>query len=256
MTHPEDLLAGYVDGTLPAKERAAVDAHVSGCDRCTREVALATAARGALASLGTMPAPAGLGDAALAEAGLVRSGTGVHGDPPRWYRFAAIAAAAAAVALILVVVLPNPRGGDRGGGDRTAVAEDASTEGGAAQTSAQTLVVQDVDYDPDTVASLVMSFKRASADGAAEPLAGPEFAAESRLATDRQTDRALRCVQQAAPDETGGLTSLVQARFQGTPAYLAVFVEGPGAGQPLDSVRVWVVARGDCRILHFTGARL
>ena len=29
MTHPEELLAGYVDGTLSVKDRAAVDTHVA-----------------------------------------------------------------------------------------------------------------------------------------------------------------------------------------------------------------------------------
>ena len=34
MTHPEELLAGYVDGTLTDPERAVVDAHLPTCERC------------------------------------------------------------------------------------------------------------------------------------------------------------------------------------------------------------------------------
>ena len=44
MTHPEELLAGYVDGTLSAKDRAAVDAHIAECPRCRRETTLAASA--------------------------------------------------------------------------------------------------------------------------------------------------------------------------------------------------------------------
>ena len=50
-THPEDLLAPYVDGSLGTDERAVVEAHLAGCDRCRDEVDLARPARAVLASL-------------------------------------------------------------------------------------------------------------------------------------------------------------------------------------------------------------
>jgi hypothetical protein len=45
------------------------------------------------------------------------------------------------------------------------------------------------------------------------------------------------------------LDRLIEAQYQGTPAYFAVFLESPGGGQPADSAIVWVVATRDCRIL-------
>jgi anti-sigma factor RsiW len=51
VSHPEDLLADYVGGTLDERERAAVDAHLPGCARCSAEVRQAEAARAALSEL-------------------------------------------------------------------------------------------------------------------------------------------------------------------------------------------------------------
>jgi hypothetical protein len=49
---------------------------------------------------------------------------------------------------------------------------------------------------------------------------------------------------------------LIRARFEGTPAYLAIFTEGPGAGQPADRAIIWVFATDDCRILSSSFAQL
>ncbi len=85
----------------------------------------------------------------------------------------------------------------------------------------------------------------------------PREAPEAALsATPQQTQKALRCIVKSAPDETGQLTRLIKARFQGTPAYLAVFLEGPGADQPPDAVSVWVFATDGCAILSYSNARL
>ena len=81
MTHPEELLAGYVDGTLSAKERDAVESHVAECARCSREIALATSARSALRSLPEVPAPPGFGDsiAVIAPADFASA---TYAEPP------------------------------------------------------------------------------------------------------------------------------------------------------------------------------
>ena len=71
-----------------------------------------------------------------------------------------------------------------------------------------------------------------------------------------QVNKALACIVQSAPDETGDLKRLIRARFEGTPAYLAVFTEGPGAGQPADTAIIWVFATDDCRILSSSFAQL
>ena len=74
--------------------------------------------------------------------------------------------------------------------------------------------------------------------------------------TQAQTNKALACIVKSAPNQGGELQTLIRARFKGTPAYLAVFTEGPGAGQPADTVTVWVLATTDCRILSFSSAQL
>jgi anti-sigma factor RsiW len=245
MTHPEDLLAGYVDGTLPSAERAAVDAHVSGCDRCRHEVALATEARGALTALPEVPAPAGVADLALAEAGI--AGAPAASGPPRWYRIAGIAAAAA-VALILVVVLPNPKGGnEKALSADTAAGADAGGGAAAPEMAASRIEVRDADYTAADLAGLIGPYR-------ANALAGPTAA--GRAGSDAETQRALACLNTAAPDAGAGLVQLIQARFDGQPAYFGVFLEGPGAGQPNDKGTVWVVSRRDCAILSFAQAKL
>jgi hypothetical protein len=58
-------------------------------------------------------------------------------------------------------------------------------------------------------------------------------------------------------DPRDTLVRLIEAEFDGTPAYFAVFLESPGAGQPPDTVVVWVTARDDCdRILNLTSHRI
>jgi hypothetical protein len=47
------------------------------------------------------------------------------------------------------------------------------------------------------------------------------------------------------------LVQLIEAEYLHTPAYIAVFLQGPGADQPADTVVVLVVATDDCRILTF-----
>ena len=56
-THPEELLAGYVDGSAAPDERRAVEAHLATCGRCREEVDLAMSSHAALASLPELAAP-------------------------------------------------------------------------------------------------------------------------------------------------------------------------------------------------------
>ncbi len=253
MTHPEGSLAGYVDGTLPSSERTAVDAHLAGCARCRDEIALAGQARMALSALPLESPPADVATRALQEAGLERAARADDG-PPRWYRFAGIAAAAAAILFVLTLVLPrigqHPSGG----------AEDRSTSKSGAQVVAgpqasgapQTIEIQHTNYDSASLTSLSASYTTPGSGGAG--------AATSTMSpasgTPQQTTRALRCIVRSAPKEAGQLIRLIRARFQGSPAYLAVFLEGPGADQPADAVSIWVFSTSDCAILSFSHAQL
>src|SRR5512133_796308 len=58
--HPEELLAGYVDGSLSDRERAAVESHLSTCALCREESALAMRAVATLRGLDDVPVPVGV----------------------------------------------------------------------------------------------------------------------------------------------------------------------------------------------------
>jgi hypothetical protein len=107
VSHPEDLLADYVDGTLDERARADVDTHLHGCERCRDEVRLAATAKAALVELEDRPVPFGVTGPVLAEAGRrFERRRGVS-----WERFQWAAGLAAAAALVVVVALNV---GDRG----------------------------------------------------------------------------------------------------------------------------------------------
>ena len=57
MNHPEDLLAAFVDGTATLQERATVEAHVTFCSACRREIEMARSALAALQGLPDLEAP-------------------------------------------------------------------------------------------------------------------------------------------------------------------------------------------------------
>ena len=255
MTHPEELLAGYVDGTLSAKDRAAVDTHVAECPRCSREIALASGARSALRSLAEVPAPPGVASRALEEAGGARRSTG-SGGTPRWYRVGGAVAAVAAGLLVLTLVLPHI-GQDESSGSDAAREKAQSTAGGAregaALVAADAIEIRHVNYDNSSLTQLTASYQSDTSGGG---VAGAQAPAAQAFGSQAQTDKALACVAKSAPGQGGDLRNLIRARFEGTPAYLAVFLEGPGAGQPTDTVTVWVFATEDCSILSFSSAQL
>jgi hypothetical protein len=255
MTHPEDLLAEYVDGTLPEHERAVVDAHLEGCARCREETELARGAVTALASLPEEPVPLGVTGPVLAEAGrrFERRRTAT------WRRVQWVAGAAAAAALVAVFALNI--GGREQSRDAATVGGESAEAGGeapaAATAEAMAPALQDqanVNYDADGVRSLAedaAAAERTTLDAGATGATGAD---EGGIAAEFAAgpDAALACLRESgAPldDLNATLTRLIQARYERTPAYLAVFLQSPGAEQPADHAVVWVVARDDCRIL-------
>jgi Putative zinc-finger len=251
MIHPEGSLADYVDGTLHPHDRAAVDTHIAGCDRCRGEVGLARGALAALEALPEVPAPPGIATRALEEAGAGRAARSADGTP-RWYRSAGIAAAAAAALFVLTLVLPHI-GQDTSNSvaeKRTGAGSGGLVSGPVAATATQ-IEIQHTNYDSASVEALATSY--AAQDAGAQVNAST---VPSATGSQRQTSRALRCVVRSAPDESGQLARVIKARFEGAPAYLAVFLEGPGAGQPADAVSIWVFSADDCSILSYSSARL
>ncbi len=248
MTHPEELLAGYVDGTLPDQERAAVDAHLPDCATCREEIALATRASGALASLPEEPVPFGVTGPVLAEARTL-----VERRRPAWARlqWAVGIAAAASLVLLAVIVLPRLSNDSGQGPLREPSAEKATDQavGGAAFSAAGPgLERLDQDFANKDLAAL--------AKRSAEAPSAPPQPTAIQSSTNAQEAVACLTSSGATIDDKDVLVRLIDARYLGTPAYLGVFQEGPGGGQPPDTMVVWVVRRSDCSILTLFSRRI
>ena len=259
MNHPDALLAEYVDGTLAEGERAVVERHLGTCERCREEVALARAARSALASVTEVPTPGDLGDAAIAEARRRAAGTPAaapHPGRPGWYRWAGAAAGIAAALLLLTLVLPHI------GTEPAREAAGVAAAQSAAAPPATSVEAQNVDYDLAGVEALATSYR----GGAAATFGPNEKGTQVPEATGVTTAQripfgdAVACLDRAFTPATGSqglpgqLVRVIQARFRGTPAILGVYLIGPGAGQPTDIVRVLVASSRDCTILTSTQA--
>jgi predicted anti-sigma-YlaC factor YlaD len=257
VTHPEELLAGYVDGALDDTQRAVVDAHLPGCALCTEEIDLAQRAKTSLAALEDAPVPFGVTGPVLAEAGRrFERRRGVL-----WQRLQWSAGLAAAAALVLVVALNIGRGDSEQAAapasrsEATAPApEAADAQADAAAPAFLGLERQpNVTYDQAGVEAVAQD--AASAIAAAQQ--GRTAALAGSAAQDAGVGQARRCVTRTGlTDPSDRLVRLIEAEFEGVRAYLAVFAQGPGAGQPPDHVVVYVVATDDCRILSTASLRI
>ncbi len=246
MTHPEELLAGYVDNTLSAPERKSVEDHLESCARCSSEVDMATMATQALAALAAPTAPEGLGDAAIEEA---RGSRGRSAAAPRWYRAASVVAAAAVIGLIAISL---PRLGRQQNTEQTKIsaAGDAGGQNPSAPegaisiqmpvADAQILIQENTDYDAEALQDMAI----AASDG---QVASPE----GTPGTEQETAKAIACLTNAGASADAIYSSLLLATFEKKPAVIGVSFEGAGAGQPPDEVLVWAVDLDPCQVLAF-----
>jgi hypothetical protein len=254
MTHPEEQLSGYVEGTLETDERAEVDAHLATCATCREEIELSTQALTLLRELPDVPVPFGTTRPVMAEAGKERASRGRRSWGRRTQWAAGLAAAAVLVAVVAVAL---PRVSEvaqmesaGGGGAQATRAPAPGME--AATSGAVPLELQpNADYDATKLERLAdSSVQRASSEAA---LAAPS----TKDASASQAEGAAACL--ASP---GGLTGqdrllrLIQATFQSRPAYIGVYLEQPGADEPADRIVIWVVARQDCSTLSYSFKRL
>jgi Putative zinc-finger len=261
VTHPEDLLSDYVDGTLGEDQRAVVDAHLQGCATCREEVSLAREAVTVLASLEEVPVPFGVTGPVLADAGRRFE----RRRRVAWERLQWSAGLAAAAALVLVVVL-NLGGDEQQLPTADGSASTGATAAGGAESAADRerfaagfdgLERQEgVNYDESGIRavahdSAVALTDQGAAPNAGTPAPGAETATEATLMFG-VPGRAITCLERSgAPvaDERDTLLRLIEAEFDGTPAYIAAFLESPGADQPPDKILIWVAAVDGCRFL-------
>jgi anti-sigma factor RsiW len=250
MTHPEDLLADYVDGSRSSEDRAVVEAHLASCPRCRDEAELARGAVSALRSLPEVAAPPGLGQAAIDEAETGRSASGaVVSLDSRRYRFLAVAAAAAVVAVI-AFSLPSIIGRNHPAGsvDTGATAEGNQNPAAPQASKSLSVEIQQTDYNATSAGKLAAT--AAAQSRISSPSAS--YAGSSSLA---DTQSALSCIGDAFSGIPGSPIRLIQARFNGRPAYVGVFTEGP-AGHPADAVSVRVAAVDGCSLLTYTKVKI
>ncbi|HJX06771.1 MAG TPA: zf-HC2 domain-containing protein [Actinomycetota bacterium] len=273
MSHPGPLLTDYVDGTLAAPTRAEVDAHLRTCAMCRGEVALARAGASATARLRQPVPPPGVGAAAIAEAGRMAAERNPEVAPiagrarrrPTTPRILA-AAGAAAVLLLLVVVAPR-----LGQGSTSASKEAAGASAGAtAYPQATAVEIQHADYSFEALPGVVTQFSRALAPsvGFAAPNpsgealdAGassvPPIPAAGNAATNAALlPKATACLNKAFGSPAGTLSRVIRATYAGQPAYLGVYLIGPGAELPPTLLQLSVASVGGCQPLGQTTAKL
>jgi len=260
MTHPHDLLANLVDGTLDPEQRAVVDAHLGTCTTCRDEVALAAAGRASLRALPTPRTPAAVGTSALEEAASSRVGSrrapGAAGaahpaaapDHPRWYRWAGAAAAAAAVLLVGALVLPPTLSG-----------RDDSALGAAAESSADMSALApatevrelDDDLQPDDLVAFATA-ARAAMQGDRAGVAAP---VEGAMETDvvGSLAEATTCLREAFPSLTTEPVEVFAVTFDGTAAWVGVYLERIDEGEV---ARAIAAARDGCTVLSTAAAAI
>jgi Putative zinc-finger len=272
--HPEILLAEYADGTLGPDAAAEVEAHLVGCSTCREELALAREARAALGILPDVPAPEGLTFAARRRA--ARPGA------PRLTRLVGAAAAAVLVASGVLVVWALVSGQDgtittaeRGGAGQTgapamggaeAAPEAADAQADAGRTSAllrasvPTYSESNRNYDGEDLVKIgrrVRDQARAALEGGLARSATAFYGNFDPASFTPQVREAIECsLAEVPPDQLLVPFSIEAASFEGQPAYVAAFLQGPAPDQPYDRVVVWVVARDTCSLHSLATQRL
>ena len=244
MNHPEELLAAYVDGALGDQERGEVEAHLRSCARCQEELELAGRAHAVLADLPDLDVPPGTVQ--------VRPVRVLRPRRARRVRWAAGLAAAASIAAILTLVVV---GGNKPGGG---VVGGALTAPGAVSTNKERTIKQpETDYDPariaalaDTVASRIAHQRdqakhsgplTTSGSGTASAVPAPSAARSAFSALAGGSPVA--CLRGGAGlPLSKAATRVIEARYQGKPAYIGAFFQGRHPSM----VVVWVVSRDHC----------
>jgi hypothetical protein len=263
--HPQELLAEYVDSTLGAEDRARVETHLADCPQCREEVDLAGDGRAAMATLTEEPAPAGL------EFAVRRR---YRSPSPRVWAMAGAAAAAAGilVAAILYFGPAEEQAATTGAGGQAGESLEESDENqglapvdkpGAEALAAPgipRLQTVDTDYTPASLLELGRRLR-----DRARTAADVGFTASARRYFE-QTDldefpppvrAAVACALQEVPPEQLLVPFLVQkASFEGEPAYVTAFLQGPSPDADYDRVLIWVVDQRTCSLRYYASQRL
>jgi anti-sigma factor RsiW len=265
--HPEELLAGYTEGSLGADERARVEAHLATCDACQEEVDLAAEGLTTLSSLPELEPPRGI---------PFRVRRRAAGTPSRAWRFAGAAAAAAVLIGGGVFVFTNldpaplegegsaqqgaepesaPRTGSAEGGG--AGEQEAGVEAADAQLTAAPVLPIYVEsrrnYESDDLAPLARGLRDDANDAVRSglaPTARSFFEDFDPSAYTPDVRRAVRCVLADVPPQQLIVPYRIEAAsFEAAPAYVATFLQGPTPDDPYDRLVMWVAHRETCGLM-------
>jgi len=273
VTHPDELLAEYVEGALAPQDRAQVEAHLEVCAACRAEVADATEARASLRALPEVQEPPGVTLAVLREARERRAA-------PRWASPLRVAAAVILIAGMagggIYVYSQLDQGedaastagdGDEAGPDAGAPPPAADEEGAEGERSAvQARVSYPVvrrtgaDHDPASIVALAGSLRDEAEEALAAGLPTDAFAFYETFPVDsfrRAAREALICAGQGLEPERSVVPFVIEeASWDGEPAWVVSYLQGPDPGAAYDRVQILVVHREECRVLHFAQQRL
>jgi hypothetical protein len=270
--HIEELLPEYVDGVLAPAEQARVEAHLSTCSHCREEAGVAARARATLNALPEIPVPLG-----MAERILRRTRSRPLLSSPFAWRAAGLAAAAAVIvgAAIYVTDFQGQRDESspsaEGGGPFSPVRPQGEAPAAPQPSPAERALATDVTAYPRYAESseaytreTLTDATRRFASEAEQALSGgfPSTARDFYAGYDLDSlphaaRRAVACVNRGIPPDRTVVPLIMEAaRFEGTPAYLVVYLRGADPQTPYDRIQVVVVDRAACGVLHFALQRL
>ncbi|HEX6208659.1 MAG TPA: zf-HC2 domain-containing protein [Actinomycetota bacterium] len=278
MSHPHEQLAEYVDGALDASGRAEVEAHLASCGVCRAEVASATSARQTLRGLPEVEPPPGTTMTVLREARETRT-------PQRLARPLRIAAAvvllagAAAGGIYAYGQLgegarepaPAADGGDAA--ERETEEPAAAPEEGSADQDARSGRVEALfsgpypqvrrtgtEHTPDSIVSLAEDLRDEAREQleAGFPQDAFAFYEAFPVASFQPAAReALACAGQGLEPERSVAPFVIEdASWEGRPAWVVSYLQGPEPAAAFDRVQILVVNREECALAHFAQQRL
>lgn len=280
MSHPDELLAGWVDQALTSDERAEVAEHLASCTACRREVASAQEAKDLMASLPHIEAPAGFAkrartdladDEAPAPAAprSAAAGRAAQTRQRQVYKWIGGAAAAALVLVLGFSVINRP------GGTTDALSESAPAPAAEAATTADAapgagnLDVSELQALAERERDAWAEQSGLSVDRPVEsPPAGYSPDPSQEKAQDAvagaNTDMlsanpgaATRCLRRSGSLADGGeLLTVYEGSLQSVPAYFGVVLEGPTPGSTPDRISIWVVNSSACATIGYAQSYL
>ena len=242
MTHPDELLAAYVDGPSsdPRTDRRRAPGHVRAMPAGGRQAA-SRARRPAGASrrrsppdLGPPPRWRELGDGTARRRSAAPAGSAGRGPPrPRRRR-------------------PSRRWcSPRLGGGSSADSDGGERDRGRADARSVRNARRLALSSRRRLRHAALRARRRRPRGSRRRRGGRRRQRRDgpRRARGRRRPRPSACIQKAFHGFPGTLVRLIRPKFQGTPAYIGFYAEGPGAGQPVDALTVRVAALDGCAIL-------